>query len=87
MTQILDKANGIITFIVKGIGDVFNFIMELPSFINSMINIIPTPFKEIILSFVGIILVYFIAKAVMTIVSWCNKLLYFFFFFYRNMVI
>ena len=69
MTDILDKATDIITFIGKGIGDVFNFIMELPSFINSMINIIPTPFKEIILGFVGIILVYFIAKAVMTIVS------------------
>lgn len=69
MTDILDKATDIIAFIGKGIGDVFSFIMELPSFINSMINIIPTPFKEIILGFVGIILVYFIAKAVMTIVS------------------
>lgn len=69
MTQILDKATDILVFVGKGIGDVFNFIMELPSFINSMINIIPTPFKEIILGFVGIILVYFIAKAVMTIVS------------------
>lgn len=69
MTDILDKATDIIEFIVKGIGDVFNFILELPSFINSLTSIIPSPFKEVILGFIGLIIVYFIAKAVMSIVS------------------
>lgn len=70
MTEILDKATDIITFIGKGIGDVFNFFKELISFIHSMIDIIPTPFKEIILGFIGIILCYFIAKAVLSLVNW-----------------
>ena len=69
MTTILDKATDILNFVVKGIGDVFGFILELPSFINSMTGIIPSPFKEVILGFIGLIIVYFIAKAVMTIAS------------------
>ena len=69
MVTILDKATDILSFVVKGIGDVFNFILELPSFINSMISIIPSPFKGVILGFIGIIIVYFIAKAVMSIAS------------------
>lgn len=69
MLTIMDKATNILEFVVKGIGDVFEFILELPGFINSLINIIPSPFKGIILGFIGIILVYFIAKAVMSIAS------------------
>lgn len=70
MTNILDKATDIIDFIVKGIGDVFSFILELPSFLNSMASIIPSPFKEVILGFIGLIIVYFIAKAVLSLVNW-----------------
>lgn len=69
MLTIMDKATNILEFVVKGIGDVFDFILELPGFINSLINIIPSPFKSIILGFIGLIIVYFIAKAVISIAS------------------
>lgn len=69
MLTIMDKATNILEFVLKGIGDVFDFILELPGFINSLINIIPSPFKSIILGFIGLIIVYFIAKAVMSIAS------------------
>lgn len=69
MLSIMDKATDILKFILDGIGDVFNFFMDLPGFINTLIGIIPSPFKEIVLTFSGLIIIYFIAKAVMSIAS------------------
>lgn len=67
--SILDNAPEIISYIFNGINQVFKFLLNLPSFLYSLLDIIPSPFKEIILSFFGIILVYFIAKAVMSIAN------------------
>ena len=67
--SILDGATYIVSYILDGIVQVFDFLINLPSFINSLFNIIPSPFKEVILAFSGIIIIYFIAKAVMSIVN------------------
>ena len=65
--SILDSIPDIVSYITDGIKQVFNFLINLPQFINSLADIIPSPFKEVILSFLGIIIIYFIAKAVMSI--------------------
>ena len=67
--SILDGASDIVSYIFDGIVKVFDFLMNLPSFINSLLDIIPSPFKEVILAFSGIIIIYFIAKAVMSIAN------------------
>lgn len=67
--SILDGATDIVAYVIDGIKQVFDFLMNLPQFINSLVSIIPSPFKEVILSFLGIIIVYFIAKAVMTLAN------------------
>lgn len=67
--SILDNASDILSYILDGITQVFNFLIELPSLLYSLLDIIPSPFKEVILGFFGIIIVYFIAKAVMSIAS------------------
>lgn len=67
--SILDGATDIISYVAKGIKQVFDFLLNLPKFIISLIDIIPSPFKEIILAFSGIIIIYFIAKAVMSLAN------------------
>ena len=70
MSDILNSATDILDFIVKGIKGVFDFLLSIPNLINSLISLIPSPFKEVIMSFIGIIIIYFIAKAVVSIVNW-----------------
>lgn len=67
--SILDGATDIVSYILDGITQVFNFLMNLPSFLYSLLDIIPSPFKEVILGFFGIIIIYFIAKAVMSLAN------------------
>ena len=67
--SILDSASDIFSYVLDGVKQVFDFLLNLPNFIYTLVDIIPSPFKETLLSFLGIIIVYFIAKAVMSIVN------------------
>lgn len=67
--SILDGASKIISYVSEGVGQIFDFLINLPNFIISLFGIIPSPFKEVILSFSGIIIIYFIIKAVMQLVN------------------
>lgn len=67
--SILDGATEIVSYIFDGIVQVFDFLINLPNFLYSLLSIIPSPFKEVILGFIGIIIIYFIAKAVMSIAN------------------
>lgn len=67
--SILDSASDIVSYVLDGIKQVFDFLLNLPNFIYTLVDIIPSPFKETLLSFLGIIIIYFIAKAVMSIAN------------------
>lgn len=67
--SVLDGATEVISYVSKGIEQIFDFLINLPSFIISLFDVIPSPFKEVILAFSGIIIIYFIAKAVMQLAN------------------
>lgn len=54
---------------IDGIGKILDFIFELPNFILSLIEVIPSPFNEIIVAFISVIITYFILKAIMIIIE------------------
>ena len=71
MVSLIELAYDILKFLYNGLKIAFDFLMDLPSFINSLISIIPQPFRSIFVAFSGIIIIYFIAKAVKSVVGWC----------------
>lgn len=69
MTEILDKAGKLIAFIVNGVANFIDFIIELPSFVYNLIEVIPRPLYDILLSFMGLIIFLIALYALGKVVS------------------
>lgn len=54
--DIISKATDLISFVFKGIGNFIDFILGLPSFIYSLIEVVPRPIYDIVLQFISIII-------------------------------
>lgn len=71
MSEILDKAGQLIEFIGNGIKNFIDFIIELPSFIYNLIEVIPRPLYDILLSFIStiifIIALYALGKVISSV--------------------
>ena len=50
-------------------GNLVNFILSLPNLFTKLVNLLPEPFKTIVLSFIGIIILLIVIFAVSKIVS------------------
>lgn len=69
MDDILDKSLQLIDFIVNGIGNFIDFIIGLPSFIYNLIEVIPRPLYDILLSFLSIIVFLIVLYALGKVIS------------------
>lgn len=54
--DIISKSTELISFIFNGIGNFIDFILGLPSFIYSLIEVVPRPIYDIVLQFISIII-------------------------------
>lgn len=64
-----DSVKEFFSMFIEGIGEIIEFLYKLPSFILSLIDVIPSPFNEIIVVFISLIISYFILKAIMIIIE------------------
>jgi len=64
-----DSVREFFSMFIDGIYEILEFIFKLPNFILSLIEVVPSPFKEIILVFISVIITYFILKAIMSIIE------------------
>ena len=69
MSEFLDNATGLIKLIGNGIANFFDFIVQLPLFIYNLLEVIPRPLYDILLSFISIIILLIALMALGKVVS------------------
>lgn len=67
--DILSKAVDLIQFIFNGIENFIDFILGLPTFIYNIIEVIPRPLYDILMSFISIIIFILMLYAIGKVVS------------------
>ena len=67
--DILSKVGDLIKFIFNGIENFVDFLLGLPTFIYNLIEVIPSPLYDILLSFISTIIFIIILHALGKVIS------------------
>lgn len=69
MIDILDGALKLIKFVANGIINFVDFIISLPSFIYELLEVLPSPLYDIVLTFISLIIFIMVLAALGKVVS------------------
>lgn len=67
--EIFTELGDLFKIIINGINDFVKFILDIPTFIKSLINIIPSPFDTIISAFLVLIIFLIVVFACSRLIS------------------